>query len=171
LSAKFEKLKLCVLYVEDEDVVRNTIYEMLRRRITDVYVASDGREGLAVFQEHKPDLVISDIRMPHMDGLEMISNIKRLNSDVQIIITSAHSESEYFLKAIDIGVDKFVLKPVDNRDLFAIVSKIYEQMHLQQKAIEEAARRQVAERNLRESQVQLQALFENSGCGHGNYRY
>ena len=92
MSAKFEKLKLCVLYVEDEDVVRNTIYEMLRRRITDVYVASDGREGLAVFQEHKPDLVISDIRMPHMDGLEMISNIKRLNSDVQIIITSAHSE-------------------------------------------------------------------------------
>ena len=167
MSAKFEKLKLCVLYVEDEDVVRNTIYEMLRRRITDVYVASDGREGLAVFQEHKPDLVISDIRMPHMDGLEMISNIKRLNSDVQIIITSAHSESEYFLKAIDIGVDKFVLKPVDNRDLFAIVSKIYEQMHLQQKAIEEAARRQVAERNLRESQVQLQALFENVVVGMG----
>ena len=167
MKAKFEKLKLRVLYVEDEDVVRNTIYEMLRRRITDVYVASDGREGLQMFQEYNPELVITDIRMPHMDGLEMITNIKRLNSDVQIIITSAHSESEYFLKAIDIGIDKFVLKPVDNRDLFGIVSKFYEQMNLQQKAIEEAARRQVAERNLHESQVQLQALFENVVVGMG----
>jgi PAS domain S-box-containing protein len=171
LKEKFKKVKLRVLYVEDEDVVRNTIHEMLKRRITDVYVASDGRDGLAKFHEHAPELVITDIRMPHMDGLEMIRNIKLSKPNIQIIITSAHSESEYFLKAIDIGVDKFVLKPVNNRDLFTLVSKVYEQLNLRQKAQEEASRRQVAERNLRESQKQLSALFENVVVGMGIVDY
>ncbi|MCF7912920.1 MAG: response regulator [Candidatus Cloacimonetes bacterium] len=171
MKAKFEKLELRVLYVEDEDVVRTTIYEMLKRRITEVYVASDGREGLEMYHKHDPEIVITDIRMPHMDGLEMIRNIKQSKPDIQIIITSAHSESEYFLSAIDIGVDKFVLKPVNNRELFALVSKVYEQLNLRQKAAEEAARRQVAERNLRESQEQLSALFENVVVGMGILDY
>lgn len=171
MKEKFKKLNLRVLYVEDEDVVRDTIHEMLKRRITDVYVAADGREGLAKFHEYKPELVITDIRMPHMDGLEMIRNMKLSNSDIQVIVTSAHSESEYFLKAIDIGVEKFVLKPVNNRDLFTLVQKVYEQLNLRQKALKEAAARKVAERNLRESQEQLAALFENVVVGMGIVDY
>ncbi len=163
----FEKLKTTILYVEDEDLVRNTISEMLRRRIDEVLIASNGEEGLSQYRLRKPKIIVSDIKMPHMDGLEMIRRIKEIDPEIPIIITSAHSESEYFLRAIDIGVDKFVMKPVDNRELFKIINKIYEQMTFQQRMKQEEARREVVQRNLRESQEQLRALFENVVVGMG----
>ncbi len=163
----FEKLKTTILYVEDEELVRNTIAEMLRRRVELVLVASNGEEGLAQYHSGKPRLIVSDIKMPHMDGLEMIKRIKEIEPEIPIIITSAHSESEYFLKAIDLGVDKFVMKPVDNRELFKIINKTYEAMTFQQRMKQEEARREVVQRNLRESQEQLRALFENVVVGMG----
>lgn len=165
MGQKTEKLNLKILYVEDEDVVRNTIYEMLRRRIETVILASNGEEGLQKYLEEQPAIVVTDIKMPKMDGLEMIRNIKENNLDVPIIITSAHSESNYFIKAIDLGVDKFVLKPVDNRELFRQIKKIYDTLSVQEEVKREQAKRQIAERNLRESQEQTRAIFENAIVG------
>jgi phosphoserine phosphatase RsbU/P len=166
-GTKLKKLKMTILYVEDEDVVRTTISEMLSRRVERVLVASNGKGGLEQYYSGSPQMLISDIKMPIMDGLEMIKRIKLEEAEIPVIITSAHSESEYFLQAIDIGVDKFVLKPVKNRELFNIINKTYEQMTIQQRIKDEELRREVAQRNLRESQEQLHALFENVVVGMG----
>ena len=167
MKSKTEKLDLKILYVEDEEVVRNTICEMLRRRVKDVIIAEDGAKGLEKYLLEEPPIVITDIKMPNMDGLEMIRRIKEHNLDVQIIITSAHSESNYFIKAIDLGVDKFVLKPINNRTLFTQIKNIYDTLGAKKKVLQEQAKRQIAERNLRESQEQVRAVFESAVVGMG----
>jgi len=103
---------LAVLYVEDDDDIRDQLAHFLRRRVGRVYTAKDGREGLEAFRAHSPDIVVSDIRMPVMDGLKMVDAIKREDATVPVIMTTAFNETEYFLRAIDLGVDKYVLKPV-----------------------------------------------------------
>jgi len=124
-----------ILYVEDEEVIRESIARFLKRRIKDIYLASNGKDGLELFVAHKPDIVITDIRMPLMDGLEMAAGIKELNEDVPIIVTTAYNEEEYFLRSIDIGVDKFIKKPINNKDLLNALSKVARSVS-QQKEIE-----------------------------------
>ena len=92
---------LSVLYVEDEHATRDEITVFLKRRVREVLVARNGEEGLSLFREHRPELVITDIRMPVMDGLEMARAIRRSQPDVQIIVTTAHSDSSYLMSAID----------------------------------------------------------------------
>ncbi|MDQ1340384.1 MAG: two-component system, cell cycle response regulator [Campylobacterota bacterium] len=120
-----ESLKrLTVLYVEDEDEIRQSLLRFLQRRVDKVYTAKDGKEGLELYKEHKPNLVITDIQMPIMNGLAMAEEIKKINIDAPIIITTAFSDEEYFLKAIDIGIDKYVKKPIDNKLLLHNMTKI-----------------------------------------------
>ncbi|MBM4182138.1 MAG: response regulator [Betaproteobacteria bacterium] len=104
--------ELSLLYVEDDEDIRNQLSQFLRRRVGTLYTAVNGSEGLASFRAHHPDIVVSDIRMPVMDGLDMADAIKHERPATPVIMTTAFNESEYFLKAIDIGVDKYVMKPV-----------------------------------------------------------
>ncbi len=112
-----ELKKLCqdrsVLYVEDEAPVRDALAKQLGRLFGQVYVAENGQEGLRLFSQKRPDLVVSDIRMPVMDGLAMTQAIKAIDAAAFVIITTAHSDESYLLDAIDIGVDRYLLKPVD----------------------------------------------------------
>lgn len=112
-----------VLYVEDEQIIRESISRCLRRRIKELFLAQNGKEGLALFKEHNPDIVVTDIRMPMMNGLEMAMEIKNINCDTPIIITTAYNDEEYFLKAIDIGIDKYIKKPINNTDLLNVLIK------------------------------------------------
>lgn len=83
--------------------------------------ASDGLEGLELFQAHKPEVIIVDIRMPIMDGLEFIKEIRKTNAGVKIIILSAHGEFDYAQKAIDLGVSAYLLKPLNEEKLTEIL--------------------------------------------------
>lgn len=103
---------LSVLYVEDDDEIRDQLTHFLRRRVGRLYIATNGREGLESFRKHQPDIVVSDVRMPEMDGLDMVDAIKHERPATPVIMTTAFNEADYFLKAIDIGVDKYVMKPV-----------------------------------------------------------
>lgn len=107
-----EKLPLRLLYVEDEPVIRLPMLEMMSRWVDDIIVATDGLEGLEAFRQTGADIVITDLKMPRMNGLEMIAQLKKINPDVKAIIVSAHNDTEYFLDAINTGVDGFLLKPV-----------------------------------------------------------
>ena len=109
--------KLSVLYVEDDDALRAQMLEMLGMMFRQVYAGENGKQGLEVFIEYNPDLVVTDIRMPVMDGLEMAQQIKRRSPDTPIVITTAFSETDYMINAIEIGIDRYVRKPIDN-DLF-----------------------------------------------------
>jgi len=104
---------ILLLYVEDDINIREVYERYLKRRIKNVIVATDGKEGYELFKKHKPDLIVTDIKMPNMSGLEMSSMIRDYNRDIPIIVTSAHSDSHYFQEAINVGVNNFLLKPVD----------------------------------------------------------
>jgi YesN/AraC family two-component response regulator len=118
-----KKLEVSVLYVEDELSTRQAVGEMLQRRIENLLMAGNGKEGLDLFKKNMPDMVITDIKMPIMDGLSMARQIKELDRNTQIIVTTAHSDIEYLLEAIDIGIDQYVLKPINNDKLFAAALK------------------------------------------------
>jgi signal transduction histidine kinase len=105
---------LRVLYVEDDEDVRELLAVFLRRRVASVVVAEDGAAGLEAFGRERPDLIVTDIQMPRMDGLAMSEVVRRLAPSIPIVITTAFEQPSYLLRAIDLGVDKYVTKPVDS---------------------------------------------------------
>jgi two-component system response regulator VanR len=106
--------KISVLYVEDDPATQMIFYKILKRFIKNSYKASDGEEGLKKFEELNPDLIITDIQMPKMTGIEMIKHIREKNKFIPIIITTAFNDIKYTLDAIRLGVDGFFLKPIDD---------------------------------------------------------
>ncbi|MBF0319181.1 MAG: response regulator [Nitrospirae bacterium] len=113
-----------VLYVEDDDKVREGLLRFLTRRFKTVYTARDGQEGLSIFTVKMPDIVITDIKMPLMDGIEMIKQIKQINPDTPIVVTTAFTEVSYLIQAIELRVDAYIKKPINKDDLFDSISKI-----------------------------------------------
>ncbi len=117
-----------VLYVEDDEKLRKAVSQYLERFFLNVDCAADGEEGLALYSNNKYDLVLSDIKMPKLNGLEMVEKIKDINEHQNILIISAYSEIENFTTSIKLGVDGYILKPIDynqlNSALYKIVFKI-----------------------------------------------
>jgi YesN/AraC family two-component response regulator len=104
---------LKVLYVEDEMYLREEIATFLKRRIGKLYLAEDGAEGVAIFQRERIDLVITDLKMPSMGGLEMAKRIREIDADVPIIITTAISDVGLMQESIEVGIERYLLKPID----------------------------------------------------------
>ena len=104
---------LTVLYVEDEEVSREPCSKFLSCLVGVLVTAINGAEGLDAWRQHKPDIIITDIRMPVMDGLTMLQEIRRVDRAVPVIILSAFEEPEYLKRCIDLGVSGYVVKPVD----------------------------------------------------------
>ncbi|EAI3582599.1 response regulator transcription factor [Campylobacter jejuni] len=113
--------ELIILVVEDEVKARESMINVLSERFSKVIGAQNGDEGLKKFKKFKPDLVITDIAMPIMDGLDMAREIKEISDDVPIVVLSAYSEKERLLRSIDIGIDKYLIKPVDIEELFKVL--------------------------------------------------
>jgi len=124
----YEKTKtLSVLLVEDFEPLRREMLEVLEDLFQTVIAASDGKEALALYQDAfdtNPttiDLVISDIQMPNMDGVTLTQNIRELNAEQSIIILSAHTDSKYLIELINMGISKFLTKPIQQDELFDIL--------------------------------------------------
>ncbi len=113
--------ELIILVVEDEVKARESMINILSERFSKVIGAQNGDERLKKFKKFKPDLVITDIAMPIMDGLDMAREIKEISDDVPIVVLSAYSEKERLLRSIDIGIDKYLIKPVDIEELFKVL--------------------------------------------------
>lgn len=104
---------LTILYAEDDENIRGQLRQFLARRCATLYLAKNGEEGLTLFEEHQPDIVVTDILMPVMDGLKMGEAIRAICPKASIIITTAFEEPRFFHRAIDLGVSQYVTKPVD----------------------------------------------------------
>lgn len=113
--------ELIILVVGGEIKTRESLINVLSERFSKVIGAQNGDEGLKKFKKFKPDLVITDIAMPIMDGLDMAREIKEISDDVPIVVLSAYSEKERLLRSIDIGIDKYLIKPVDIEELFKVL--------------------------------------------------
>jgi two-component system, NtrC family, sensor kinase len=155
-----EKLNISVLFVEDDDLLR-AIYERILDKLVDrLYIASNGKEGIEAYHTHHPDMVITDIMMPVMDGLEMVEQIRKINREVRLVILSAYGEAEYFMDAIKIGVNSFLLKPVETKKLISLVQDLANGILLGRKVKEQEHQRKKAEEDLRQLNQELEKRVE-----------
>ncbi|HAT50183.1 MAG: diguanylate cyclase [Nitrospirae bacterium] len=114
---------ITLLYVEDDPDIRVQMVKFLSRRIQHLVIAENGRDGLDKFLAHHPDIVVTDIMMPEMDGLQMAKAVREKNRDIPIVVMTAHNDDEYFIKSIDLGIDRYVLKPTNPKFLIEAVEK------------------------------------------------
>jgi formate hydrogenlyase transcriptional activator len=112
---------LSLLYVEDEPTTRDVVCTFIRKIFPDIqlYIAENGSEGLERFRDLRPDIVVTDIKMPVMNGIEMARTIKAIDCSTHIIVTSAHSDMDYFIDSIEIGINRYVMKPIDSDTFIA----------------------------------------------------
>ncbi|MCX6153380.1 MAG: response regulator [Candidatus Kapabacteria bacterium] len=122
---------LSVLVVEDDATSRHYLVALLKKTLESVYIAVDGRDGLNKYLEYKPDIVLSDIGMPVMNGLEMSRRIKKINPKAQIILTTAFDNKENLMEAINIGISQYLVKPVQKQYLFDALNRISEIINLE----------------------------------------
>ena len=108
---------LSVLYVEDDEILRESTYTMLLNFFKAIEYAVDGVEGLSKYKESSYDLVISDINMPNMNGIEMSKNIKDINPEQAIVFITAFNEIEYLKASIELGINGFLAKPIEIKNL------------------------------------------------------
>jgi len=112
------KLKnLTILYVEDEEMIRQNAVEYLSRICGNVLEAKNGVEALEVYKKHQPDIIISDIKMPKMNGLELAERIRKEDKETPIIIATAHTQTDYLLKAVELQLVKYIVKPINSQKL------------------------------------------------------
>jgi len=112
-----------VLYAEDDSGVRKNVAEMLEILFKQVFVASDGEEAYKLFLENSPQIVITDIKMPKLNGIELARKIRKKDENIQIIIISAYTEVDYMLDAIDLSLMKYIVKPITETKLFEALER------------------------------------------------
>lgn len=110
-----------ILYVEDEESIRDELVEILELDFENIIVANNGEEGLALYEIHHPDFVISDIQMPKMDGLKMCKEILNINKDAKIILTTAFNEGRFIQEADALKINAYITKPIDIKQLYAAI--------------------------------------------------
>ncbi len=136
-----------ILYAEDDSNTQEEVARTLRRIFKEVYLAHDGAHGLELFKKHSPNIVITDIQMPKKNGLEMSKSIKELSATTPIIITTAFNDEHFFIKAIEVGVDTFLLKPIDKQKLYEALLKTVGQLDYIEQTKELARLKMVEEIN------------------------
>ena len=115
---------LTVLLVEDDSDSKKIMHDLLSDNFEKDFTAQNGDEGLKKFKKYNPNMVITDVFMPISDGLDMTRYIKEISKDTPVIVLSAHSEKETLLKAIDVGVDKYLIKPIMADDLLKTIENV-----------------------------------------------
>jgi signal transduction histidine kinase len=166
---------LRVLIVEDDRALLEESAALLRLLCHTVVTAENGQEGLERFQEAGPfDVILTDIYMPRMDGIEMVKAVRAINPEQKIVVISAHEDSAYLIELINLGIDFFVLKPVEVNRLMAVLYKLAKALHnerevarfhetLKQRVEEEFTRRRESE-SLLIQQSKMAAIGEMIGA-------
>ncbi len=120
----YDKLKnMTILYAEDEVGIRENIADSLKYYVKDVFEASDGEEAYQIYEEESPDIILSDIHMPKVNGIELVKKIRSKNRDVPVVMITAHTDKEYLLEAVELHMEKYIVKPVDLDELFETLEK------------------------------------------------
>lgn len=124
-----ELKNLILMIVEDMAAEKKQLTRVLRPHFATIIMAQNGEEGLKKFKKYKPHLVITDIKMPIRDGLEMAKEIKKISKSTPIIVLTSQVKKDRLLRAIDINIDKFLVKPFNESELIdAIESIVFEKL-------------------------------------------
>jgi diguanylate cyclase (GGDEF)-like protein len=130
------KLDISVLYVEDEIEIAEEIRFFLKARVKTLFFAKDGLDALELYKQENPDIIITDIQMPRINGLEMIHSIREENQAVPILITSAYNDSNYLMRSLNLSVDAYILKPTNLAELYLRLEKLAQPLLLQKKLLQ-----------------------------------
>lgn len=131
-----EKLKFSLLYVEDDSILLDAYTDFLSEYFI-IYKASSGAEGLELYKKYKPDIIITDINMPNMNGLELIREIRKNDSETICIISSAYSDEERLLQATDLFLTKYIVKPMTYSDILEILESVQANLIKRQSSIKD----------------------------------
>jgi len=120
--------KLKLLYVEDSSESMEFTLELFEDFFGEIVTAVDGKDAIEKFNTHDIDIIITDINMPVMNGLDMLKEIRATNKEIPVLVLSAYSESEYFIESIQLGVNGYILKPIDYQQmtdtLYSVIEKV-----------------------------------------------
>jgi DNA-binding response OmpR family regulator len=119
---------ISILIAEDEEKLLRSMVEYLQLFFTNVYATGDGKSAYARYKSDHPDIIIADIHMPHMDGLTLIKKIRETDRETKIIITTAHSDKEKLLQAIELNLVKYLIKPVQSDILKSLLFTLVEEI-------------------------------------------
>jgi len=120
----FKTNDLTLLYVEDDAALREQFIRVLKPRFKEVYAAEDGKQAFDLYAEYGPDMMIVDINLPYIDGLEVIEKIRKSNENMPIVIMSAYSDQAKLFKAVKLGLSDYLIKPVPLKKLFAVLDSM-----------------------------------------------
>lgn len=120
--------KMHILYVEDETALREEVSRFLSRRVKRVIEATDGLDALERIKEESVDLVITDLKMPRMDGLQLARHLRKERPDLPIIVLTAVSDAASILEMVDVGIDKYLVKPIDIKRLVSAMKEIADRL-------------------------------------------
>lgn len=129
-SIKLKLKALTILYAEDEIGIRKNIMKTLSYYAKDVYEASNGKEALELYEEKKPDIILSDIHMPIMDGIEFIKKVRKKDKNTPVVMITAHTDKKYLLEAVELHMEKYIVKPINTRMLFEVLGKCIDSLNI-----------------------------------------
>jgi len=118
-----QRYNISVLFVDDNETIRQLYRRILEKHVNYLYIAENGSHGLELYLKHKPDMVITDMVMPVMNGLEMVKEIKKIAPEANIVVMSAYSEKDSFIESIHLGVDGYLMKPVEAKKLLSLIDE------------------------------------------------
>jgi len=121
--------ELSLLFAEDHTELRENTTEILKNFFKTVDSVENGEEALKLYKEkfqqnETYDLVLTDIQMPKMDGVELTQKVYEINSSQTVVVLSAHDESDYLLPLINLGIEQFIKKPIDYQELLRVLLNI-----------------------------------------------
>ena len=116
--------KFTLLYIEDDKALQEQFLRVLKPRFKEVYEASNGVEALTMYMQYHPDIMLVDINIPKIDGLEVIKRVRQSDKETAIVVLSAYSDQEKLLNAIKLGLSDYLVKPVSHKKLLALLEEI-----------------------------------------------
>ncbi|MCB1143748.1 MAG: diguanylate cyclase [Leptospiraceae bacterium] len=137
---KYEKLDISILFVEDDIIIQKTTTHILENMVSEIRIAGDGKQGIELYLARKPDLVITDIEMPEMNGIQMAKAILEMDPEKPIVIMTSHVESEFLIDAINLGIKGFLPKPVIHKTLYHLLQKFYSEIQMKNEFIKNQSR-------------------------------
>lgn len=144
-----------ILVIDDEKIIRDRLKKLLELDGHDAFVAEDGANGLEVFRREKPDIIFVDIKMPGMDGIEVLKRIRENSSKTEVIIITGHGGVETAIQALQQGAFDYITKPIEYDELEIDINKALAKQELERKLAEHVKSLEIANKRLKETQEQL----------------
>jgi len=137
MDEKYEILlnESSILLAEDEENVRESFKKVLLLYVNEVYTAKNGEEAFELYNKHQPNIIITDIKMPKLNGLEFIKKIREKNSEIPIIVTSAYADQDFLLESIKLSLVEYVIKPIKEKDLMRLLKECAQKLYKKSKTV------------------------------------